>query len=244
VQAPYDQYVNAKHSLLACERNRRVALGKRPYSADSVGIVDPDRWYRVRDRRECHGLTSGRREFSLLLCTATGPRPSIRLRAIRRTYQLIFKGSVRGLAPGASVEFRGIPIGEVTDISAQIDVKTFDFSAPVTISLDPRRLGVKILDLGPGANLDTMRRKLIDALVAHGVRAQLKTGNLLTGSLYVSLDFFPKSPPVNGGTGRRSRRSYRPLRGNWRRLRPASRISSTNSTRCPSKKSAKTYKRR
>jgi len=41
-----------------------------------------------------------------------------------------------------------------------------------------------------------MRRKLIDTLVAHGVRAQLKTGNLLTGSVYVSLDFFPGSPPV------------------------------------------------
>jgi paraquat-inducible protein B len=113
-----------------------------------------------------------------------------------QTYELIFKDSVRGLAPGAPVEFRGIPIGEVSDISAQIDLKTFEFSAPVTISLDPRRLGVKIFDLGPGVNLETMRRKLIDALVAHGVRAQLKTGNLLTGSAYVSLDFFPGSPPA------------------------------------------------
>ena len=100
------------------------------------------------------------------------------------------------MSPGAPVEFRGINIGEVSDISAQIDLKTFEFSAPVTISLDPRRLGVKILDLGPGANLETMRRRLIDALVAHGVRAQLKTGNLLTGSAYVSLDFFPGSPPA------------------------------------------------
>ena len=99
-----------------------------------------------------------------------------------------------GSQPGRPVEFRGIQIGEVTDISAQIDLKTFEFSAPVTISLDPRRLGVKILDLGPGVNLETMRRSLIDALVAHGVRAQLKTGNLLTGSVYVSLDFFPGAP--------------------------------------------------
>ena len=111
-------------------------------------------------------------------------------------YQLIFKDSVRGLTPGAPVEFRGIPIGEVSDISAQIDLKTLEFSAPVTVSLDPRRLGVKILDLGPGVNLESMRRKLIDALIAHGVRAQLKTGNLLTGSVYVSLDFFPGAPPA------------------------------------------------
>jgi paraquat-inducible protein B len=113
-----------------------------------------------------------------------------------QTYQLIFKDSVRGLVRGAPVEFRGIAIGEVSDIAAQIDLKTFEFSVPVTISLDPRRLGVKILDLGPHVSLDTMRRKLIDALVAHGVRAQLRTGNLLTGAVYVSLDFFPGTPPV------------------------------------------------
>jgi len=39
-----------------------------------------------------------------------------------------------------------------------------------------------------------MRRKLIDAMVAHGVRAQLRTGNLLTGSAFVALDFFPGAP--------------------------------------------------
>ena len=103
---------------------------------------------------------------------------------------------MRGLAAGAPVEFRGIPIGEVSDIAAQIDLKTFQFSVPVTIKLDPRRLGVKVLDLGPGVDLETMRRRLIDALIAHGVRAELRTGNLLTGSAYVSLDFFPGAPPA------------------------------------------------
>ena len=41
-----------------------------------------------------------------------------------------------------------------------------------------------------------MRRKLIDALVAHGVRAQLRTGNLLTGAVFVAFDFFPGAPPA------------------------------------------------
>ena len=113
-----------------------------------------------------------------------------------QTYQLVFKDTVRGLAAGAPVEFRGIPIGEVTDIAAQIDLKTFDFTVPVTIRVDPQRLGVKVFDLGPGSNLETIRRQLIDALVAHGVRAQLRTGNLLTGSAYVALDVFPSAPKV------------------------------------------------
>jgi paraquat-inducible protein B len=113
-----------------------------------------------------------------------------------QTYVLIFKDSVRGLAPGAPVEFRGIPIGEVADVSAQIDLKTFDFSVPVTIHLDPTRLGVKVVDTSAGVDLETMRRKLIDSLVAHGARAQLRIGNLLTGAVFVAIDFFPNAPPA------------------------------------------------
>lgn len=113
-----------------------------------------------------------------------------------QTYQLIFNESVRGLTPGAPVEFRGIQIGEVADVRAQVDLKTFQFSIPVTIHLDPRRLGVKILETSSGVDLETMRRKLIDSLVSHGVRAQLRTGNLLTGALYVAFDFIPGAPPV------------------------------------------------
>jgi paraquat-inducible protein B len=113
-----------------------------------------------------------------------------------QTYLLVFKDSVRGLAPGAPVEFHGIPVGEVVDVSAQIDLKTFEFSVPVIIHLDPLRLGVKVVDNAPGTDLATMRIKLVDALVSHGVRAQLRTGSLLTGSLYVALDFFPDAPPA------------------------------------------------
>jgi len=112
-----------------------------------------------------------------------------------QTYQLIFNQSVRGLSIGAPVEFRGIPVGEVSDVRAQIDLKTFQFSVPVTIQLDPRRLGVNVL-AAPGVDLDAVRRRLIDSLVAHGVRAQLRMGNLLTGAVYVALDFFPSTPPA------------------------------------------------
>jgi paraquat-inducible protein B len=81
-----------------------------------------------------------------------------------QTYRLIFNESVRGLAAGAPVEFRGIPIGEVADVRAQIDLQTLQFSVPVTIHLDPQRLGVKVLGTSAGVNLETVRRKLIDSL--------------------------------------------------------------------------------
>jgi paraquat-inducible protein B len=195
VQAPYDQYVNpntrfwhasgidvslsASGLTVQTQSVLSILIGGIAFETAATALVLPP-----SEENAVFTLYDNRTQ-------AFNPPPRN-----PQTYQLIFKDSVRGLAPGAPVEFRGIPIGEVTDISAQIDVKTFEFSAPVTISLDPRRLGVKILDLGPGVSLEFMRRKLIDTLVAHGVRAQLKTGNLLTGSVFVSLDFFPGSPPA------------------------------------------------
>jgi paraquat-inducible protein B len=110
-----------------------------------------------------------------------------------QTYELIFNQSVRGLERGAPVEFRGIPIGDVTDVRAQIDLKTAEFLVPVTIDLDAQRLGMKVVDMPARGDLAALRRKLIDTLVAHGVRAQLRTGNLLTGAVYVALDFFPNA---------------------------------------------------
>jgi paraquat-inducible protein B len=110
------------------------------------------------------------------------------------TYLLVFKQSVRGLTIGAPVEFRGIQIGEVTDVRAEIDEKTVDFSIAVTISVDPQRLGVKIVSTDNGKP-EVYRRRFVDALVSRGLRAQLRTGNLLTGALYVAIDFFPDAPP-------------------------------------------------
>jgi len=112
-------------------------------------------------------------------------------------FELIFNESVRGLVPGAPVELRGIKVGEVVDIRAQVDVKSMKFSVPVIIQLDAQRLGVKVLDVKQGANLAAVRRRIIDSLVADGVRAQLRTGNMLTGSAFVAFDFFHGVAPAS-----------------------------------------------
>jgi paraquat-inducible protein B len=54
---------------------------------------------------------------------------------------------------------------------------------------------VNILDMPAGMDLSSMRRKFVDTLVAHGARAQLRTGSLLTGAMYVAIDFFPDVAP-------------------------------------------------
>jgi paraquat-inducible protein B len=114
------------------------------------------------------------------------------------TYLLVFRQtSVRGLAPGAPVEIGGVTIGEVIEVSPQFDLKTLDFSVPVTISVDPERYGIKFVNVPGDENATTRHRRVMDILVAHGLRAHLKTANLLTGSLYMAVDLFPDAPPAS-----------------------------------------------
>ncbi|PRE25357.1 mammalian cell entry protein [Burkholderia multivorans] len=106
-----------------------------------------------------------------------------------------FNQSLRGLGIGAPVDFRGIVLGEVTNIGIDYDPKTKNFTMPVTMNVYPERLGRRfretIASKGEAARLEIVQR-----LVQHGLRGQLRTGNLLTSQLYVALDFFPKAPPA------------------------------------------------
>lgn len=112
-------------------------------------------------------------------------------------YLLVFRQSVRGLALGAPVQFYGITIGEVTDITTKMDVKTLDGAVYVTICLDPKRYGVKFMDAPADADPVAGHRKMVETMVSRGLRAQLNTGSLLTGSLLVSLNFSPDATPTS-----------------------------------------------
>jgi paraquat-inducible protein B len=105
-------------------------------------------------------------------------------------FLMYFGGSVRGLTVGSPVEFRGIPIGQVLDINMEYDAKDRTFRIPVLVEIDQERVKVTgDVDLSD-------RKKLNDYLVEHGLRAQLKTGSLITGQLFVELDFHPEAPPA------------------------------------------------
>jgi paraquat-inducible protein B len=111
------------------------------------------------------------------------------------TYLLVFKESVRGLPVGAPVDLRGVTVGEVTKIDVALDTWNSEISIPVEIQFYPERLRAQSRNKAPQLKpLDS--RALLNTLVAHGFRAEVKSGNLLTGQLYVALDFFPKAKPT------------------------------------------------
>ncbi|SAK51940.1 paraquat-inducible protein [Caballeronia arationis] len=106
-----------------------------------------------------------------------------------------FNQSLRGLSVGAPVDFRGIVLGQVTNIGIEYDPKARNFMMPVTINLYPDRLGRRTRDALPSPG-STASQELLQRLVQHGLRGQLRTGNLLTSQLYIALDFFPKAAQV------------------------------------------------
>jgi paraquat-inducible protein B len=112
-------------------------------------------------------------------------------------FVLLFDESVRGLSPGAPVEFRGIQIGQVIDIKSEFDLKMNKVKIPVIVAVEPERISF-LGKLPEGVSRET----LVDYLVERGLRAQIRTGSILTGQMYVALDLFPDAKPgkvVRGG---------------------------------------------
>ncbi|MDI3380578.1 intermembrane transport protein PqiB [Xenophilus aerolatus] len=114
-----------------------------------------------------------------------------------QTMLMYFNQSLRGLAPGAPVDFRGIILGEVKSIGVQFDRTGREFLMPVLITIYPDRLRRAAVASGQApAESKYSQEERLRFLIGKGLRAQLRTGNLLTGQVYVALDFFPKEKPV------------------------------------------------
>ena len=107
-------------------------------------------------------------------------------------FVLYFDESVRGLSVNAPVEFRGIKVGQVTEIRMQYDPKNTTFHIPVLVQIEPER----IYDVLPSDPLEVEGASyaLLEALVQGGLRAQLQTGSYLTGQRFVALDMYPDAP--------------------------------------------------
>ena len=195
VRAPYDQYVNPETRFWHASGIdvSLTASGLKVQTQSALSILIGGVAFETPATAPLARPAEANTLFTLYADRAQAFEPAAQN---PQTYVLTFKDSVRGLEPGAPVEFRGIPVGEVAEVRAQVDYKTSQFSVPVTIKLDPRRLGVNVLTIPPGVDLESVRRRFINSLISHGVRAQLRTGNLLTGAVYVAFDVFPGAAPV------------------------------------------------
>lgn len=104
-------------------------------------------------------------------------------------FVIYFEGTVNGLRVGAPVKLKGVQVGQVTDIHVELNLDKAVVKTPVFIEVDMS--DVKI-DTGDEANSSS--DLTVSSLVQHGLRARLKSQSLLTGRLYVEINFYPDSP--------------------------------------------------
>lgn len=100
-----------------------------------------------------------------------------------------FAGSIYGLQVGAPVVFRGVRLGSVSAVGVAWDKTHNTVSIPVEAELES-----EMIRNVSGGTLADDPKLAVPALVERGLRAQLAMQSLLTGQLYVDLDFRREKP--------------------------------------------------
>lgn len=106
----------------------------------------------------------------------------------KQTFVTYFSGSINGLNIGAPIKMKGVPIGRVTNIVAQYNAEASTFLTPVYFEIDMDHIDITHDELFWRPRLDH-----IEKMIEQGLRAQLNIKSLVTGQLYVELDFYPNS---------------------------------------------------
>jgi paraquat-inducible protein B len=104
-----------------------------------------------------------------------------------------FAQALRGLEVGAPVEFVGVNIGSVIAVDLGYERQDKSFPVIVTAKLYPRRMGqaYEALTAQGKTESDETLAAFVGTLVSRGLRAQPRSASLLTGKLYIALDFLP-----------------------------------------------------
>jgi paraquat-inducible protein B len=104
-------------------------------------------------------------------------------------HTLYFEGAAHGLQVGAPVVFLGVKVGTVKKIQLGLDESSDTFVVPVAIEVEPQVVRTK-----SGERIDLRDREALRRLIERGLRARLRMQSILTGQLYVDLDFHPDKP--------------------------------------------------
>ncbi|AMK75017.1 MULTISPECIES: MlaD family protein [Methylomonas] len=111
----------------------------------------------------------------------------------KKRFVIFFDSALNGLNVGAPVKLQGVQIGNVKEISLVMDSATGRIFKPVVIEIDPALLqDLSVQQSGGHSKKQRMQdaQRLIDA----GLKGRLETQSLLTGLLYVDLNFYSDKP--------------------------------------------------
>jgi paraquat-inducible protein B len=196
IQAPYDTMVtsNSRFWLNSGIQLQAATDGIKFKTGTLETILSGGVSFGVPPGWDLGQPVKNHRQFNLY---ADEDSSTIRRYQDRVDYILLFDESVRGLNPGAPVEYRGIQVGSVLTVPFSVpdnDLLTArSRQIPVLIRIEPGRIRPDM----DKDQLPNWEREFTTA-VKQGLRASLRSGNLLTGALYVDLNFYPDLPKVTG----------------------------------------------
>ena len=201
VNAPYDRYVTSGTRFWNASGLdvSLTANGVDVRTQSLVALLEGGLAFETPDFAATAPPAAADARFRLFADRATALKPDD---TIATRYVLYFAESLRGLSVGAPVTFFGVGVGEVVDIGLTLDERTLNARPRVEVLVYPQRM----ISALPAA-----QEKLAQALVGNrdyrhavmrrmvqerGLRAQLMTGSLITGQLYVALGYFPDAAPA------------------------------------------------
>ncbi|PND33687.1 mammalian cell entry protein [Achromobacter pulmonis] len=195
IDAPYDRYVTADTRFwnasgvdvsLGAEGLKLKTQSLATIVAGGIAFAAPV--YSQADEAPEHTQYTLAPDQASAMAKPDGPAQFIQLR---------FEQSLPGLSVGAPVQFAGMNLGKVVSMSLDYDKDKRRFPTIVGIVVYPQRLG-SVREKLPLLEGDTQQRaaRFLRSMVEHGLRAQARSGNLLTGQLYISLDFVQNAPNV------------------------------------------------
>jgi paraquat-inducible protein B len=111
-------------------------------------------------------------------------------------YLADFGSNLRGVDAGTGVELEGMEIGTVRDTRLSYDEQRHTLTTLVTLAIDPDRVQILNMPRAAGESTKQSVQQQIEALVSHGLRAQVMTANFLTGFQIVSLEMVKGAPPA------------------------------------------------
>jgi paraquat-inducible protein B len=184
VNAPYDRYVttNARFWHASGIDVALDANGLRINTESLASVVVGGLSFQAPDGTTPQPAAPENAAFTLHETRAQAMKDPI---TRTERYALVFPESVRGLGIGSPVDFRGLIVGEVKAINASFDRERRELSMRVEIDFWPERL---FRGRGRNGNPAPQGTPSLTRLIEHGLRAQLRSANLLTGQQYVALE--------------------------------------------------------
>jgi len=198
VNAPYDQYVERQTRFWHAS-GIDVSLGANGLSVQTQSVVSMLIGGIAFETPPFVTDSKPAAEDTVFALYSDRTAATAKHEEIFTNYVLYFKESLRGLSVGAPVTFLGLPVGEVTGVGLEYNATTEDIRPRVDITIYLDRFMTHVKKTAASEQLaqtEKGRHAFLQRLVDRGFRAQLRSGNLVTGQLYVAFDSFPNASKV------------------------------------------------